>query len=93
MYAVVTTKKYRKTLRSLSRSGRQTDIKKLEKAVSILANGKTLPVRFRDHSLAGDLAGYRECHIKNDLLLMYYKKEKELVLVLARLGGHDDLFK
>jgi len=93
MYAVITTKRYRKALRTLSRSGKSTDIEKLEEVVSMLVSGKLLPARLRDHSLTGDLTKYRECHIRGDLLLTYYKQESELILVLVNLGSHDELFK
>ncbi|MTV41904.1 type II toxin-antitoxin system YafQ family toxin [Duganella radicis] len=50
-----------------------------------------LEPRYRDHDLSGDWAGYRECHIKPDLLLIYSKAE-EGVLRLSRLGSHSELF-
>jgi len=31
-----------------------------------------LPEKYRDHSLTGNKAGYRECHINPDWLLIYY---------------------
>ena len=40
---------------------------------------------------ADDWAGYRECHIKPDLLLIYRKPDEE-TLRLARLGYHGELF-
>ena len=45
----------------------------------------------RDHALSGDWAGYRECHIKPDLLLIYRKPDAD-TLRLARLGSHSELF-
>lgn len=45
----------------------------------------------RDHDLSGDWEGYRECHIKPDLLLIYRKSEPD-ILRLARLGSHSELF-
>lgn len=35
---------------------------------------------------------YRECHIKDDLLLIYYKDKTVLVLVLVDIGTHHQLF-
>lgn len=35
-----------------------------------LANDQPLESRHRDHDLSGDWAGYRECHVKSDLLLI-----------------------
>lgn len=56
-----------------------------------LANDQPLEPRHRDHDLSGDWAGYRECHVKPDLLLIYRKNGEDL-LRLARLGSHSELF-
>lgn len=53
---------------------------------------ETLQSKYHDHSLAGQLRGYRELHIEPDWLLMYFIHDKELVLSLARTGKHQDLF-
>ena len=52
---------------------------------------KTLPEKNRDHALSNNWNGYRECHIKPDLLLIYQKPDKK-TLRLARLGSHSELF-
>jgi mRNA interferase YafQ len=57
----------------------------------VLANDESLEPRHRDHDLTGNWAGYRECHIKPDLLLIYRKPDSE-TLWLARLGSHGELF-
>jgi mRNA interferase YafQ len=46
---------------------------------------------YRDHDLGGDWAGYRECHVRPDLLLIYRKPDAD-TLRLARLGSHSELF-
>lgn len=56
-----------------------------------LVTDQPLDARYRDHPLVGDWVGYRECHIKPDLLLIYRKIGDDL-LVLARLGSHSELF-
>ncbi len=56
-----------------------------------LLNDEPLPEKYRDHSLTGNWVGYRECHVKPDLLLIY-KQTDENVLRLARLGSHSELF-
>lgn len=55
-----------------------------------LATDQPLEARYRDHGLSG-WAGYRECHVKPDLLLIYCKPDAE-TLQLARLGSHSELF-
>ena len=56
-----------------------------------LVSDKPLEPRHRDHELSGDWSGYRECHVKPDLLLIYKKPDKD-TLRLARLGSHSELF-
>ncbi len=59
--------------------------------VTLLLSDKMLPGNYRDHALSGDWSGYRECHVKPDLLLIYRKPDVE-TLRLARLGSHSELF-
>lgn len=56
-----------------------------------LLNNEPLPEKYRDHALIGNWHGYRECHIKPDLLLIY-KVSTENTLRLARIGSHSQLF-
>ena len=50
-----------------------------------LATDQPLDAKHRDHDLSGDWAGYRECHVKPDLLLIYRKSDAD-ALRLARLA-------
>ena len=45
--------------------------------VAVLLNDESLPDNNRDHALSGDWVGYRECHLKPDLLLIYKKPDAE----------------
>ena len=58
--------------------------------IVLLADDEGLPERLRDHSLGGEWKGYRDCHIRPDLVLIYSKDEDKLTL--ARLGSHSELF-
>lgn len=59
--------------------------------VGLLLLDQALPESNRDHALGGDWSGYRECHIKPDLLLIYRKPDADS-LRLARIGSHSELF-
>ena len=59
--------------------------------VALLLSDQVLPENSRDHALSGNWAGYRECHIKPDLLLICRKPDAG-TLRLARLGSHSELF-
>lgn len=56
----------------------------------LLLNDKPLPQQYKDHDLIGNWKGFRECHIKPDLLLIYRKNDD--LLQLVRLGSHSELF-
>lgn len=59
--------------------------------IQALASDTPLDTKYRDHDLSGSWAGYRECHVKPDLLLIYRKSGAD-ILRLARLGSHSELF-
>ncbi|MFM7873342.1 MAG: type II toxin-antitoxin system mRNA interferase toxin, RelE/StbE family, partial [Actinomycetota bacterium] len=50
-----------------------------------------LPIRLQDHALIGEFIGWRELHVKPDLLLLYRKVGQES-LDLLRLGSHSEIF-
>lgn len=64
----------------------------LQDVLSFLVKQQPLPEKYRDHYLSGNYAGYRECHIEPDWLLIYKIFNDKLVLVLTRTGSHSDLF-
>ena len=53
---------------------------------------QALAQRYRDHGLLGDYAGFRECHILPDWLLIYVVDKGKLLLTASRTGTHADLF-
>lgn len=59
--------------------------------LDLLANDRPLPLNHRDHTLSGDWSGFRECHVRPDLLLIYDRPDEDL-LRLVRLGSHSELF-
>ena len=59
--------------------------------LKLLLVDQPLPENNRDHALSGDWTGYRECHVKPDLLLIY-RKPDAATLRLARFGSHSELF-
>ncbi len=79
---------YRREARGQHRATLDDD---LVPVLEALANDKPLDPRHRDHELSGDWSGYRECHVKPDLLLIYRKPDPG-ALRLARLGSHSELF-
>lgn len=62
----------------------------LQAAIDTLRIPAALPEKNKDHQLAGNYSGYRECHIEPDWLLIYKQTADELQLF--RTGTHSDLF-
>lgn len=56
--------------RELKGRYRETLESELKTILVVLMKDETLDARYRDHDLSGNWAGYRECHIKPDLLLI-----------------------
>lgn len=71
---------------------RHVDIEELFKVIAMLQNQQVLPEEKKDHALVGNYKGYRECHVRSDLLLIYKVREKQLELILFRTGTHSDLY-
>ncbi len=69
-------------------------LKRLFDVVTLLAKGELLPTNCRPHRLIGNYAGYLECHIEGDLLLLWVEtnEEGEEVIYLSRFGSHSELF-
>ena len=65
----------------------------LKTALMHLVQDQTLPESFKDHILIGNWKGFRECHLKPDLLLIYRLTNDGDTLQLARLGSHSELFR
>jgi mRNA interferase YafQ len=63
----------------------------LANVVSLLVDDRPLPVANRDHPLTGEWEGFRDCHLKPDLLLLYCLPDAAR-LRLVRLGSHSELF-
>lgn len=79
---------FKRDMRKIGRRG--YDAARLEEIVRKLRAGETLPATCRPHPLKGEWAGYLECHIGPDWLLIYRLTTDEVLI--ARTGTHSDLF-
>jgi len=90
MLNVILSNQFKRDLKQSAKRGYNLDL--LDDVVEMLANGVTLPKKHHDHPLSGNYAGFRECHIQPDWLLVYRIENDELILFLSRIGTHSDLF-
>lgn len=63
---------------------------KLREVIARLSKRQTLEARYSDHDLKGEWIGHRDCHVKDDWILIYRVDGNDLILV--RTGKHSDLF-
>ena len=90
MRKLKTTSAFRTYLKKLSKA----EADETKSVVLKLQKDETLDAKYRDHDLHGNYNGYRECHIRSDLLLVYAKgSEGELlILTLYRISSHTNIF-
>ena len=80
--------------RDLKRLANQPEILLSAEMIDVmhhLLNGKNLPEKYKDHALSGNWKGFRDSHIKNDLVLIYHVNNEGLTLV--RLNTHSEVFR
>lgn len=86
-YSIKLSKSFKKQYKKLSNKDKEA----FKDVAKKLADGQALEPKHRDHALLGDYLGYRECHIRPDLLLVYRIYDDILELYLANLGSYGEL--
>ena len=92
-YEVKYTSPFKKDFKKVLKQGK--DEEKLIEILNVLANGKELETKYKNHNLINDKK-YKdcyECHIEPDWLLVYKIIDDELILLLVATGSHNKLFK
>jgi mRNA interferase YafQ len=84
------TPEFKKSWERYKRAGRR-DMNAVRQVMTLLFLGEPLPPEYRDHELTGDWAGFRECHIGGDFLLICEHSRPDLI-TFTDLGSHSELF-
>ncbi len=58
---IILSNRFKKDIRLAKKRCYNLDL--LEEVVTVLSTTQVLDVKYRDHALNGDYAGFRECHI------------------------------
>ena len=90
MRAINRTTRFKRDYKRERKSDAELDAK-LFPVLSALTRDETLEERFKDHGLTGNWKGFRDCHIRPDLVLIYELVDED-TLSLVRLGSHSELF-
>lgn len=88
MYIFKPASRFKRQYKKLSQNDKQIAKMLIDK----LLNDEVLDPKHKDHKLAGQYDGFRECHIKPDLLLIYKKEKRILILICLAIGSHSELF-
>lgn len=83
------TSQFKKDLKRIQNNPKK--VASLQTVLERLQTTGTVPQEYKPHLLIGDYKGYMECHVENDLLLIWFDESKELIK-LIRLGTHSELF-
>jgi mRNA interferase YafQ len=92
-YYLVKSSKFRKDLkRVLKRNA--SDFQEAAKVLHLLEEKgvKGIPLQMKPHKLKGHHKDDWECHIKPDLLIIWFQIEAPKTIKLIRIGSHSDLF-
>ncbi len=93
MKEIVFTRRFERDFRRLKRKlpAHALDYETLGYILGLLQNAKPLPDAFREHSLEREYAGFTECHMDADWLLIYRVTRNRIAF--HRTGTHRDLFR
>lgn len=92
MRRIEETTKFRKELKRYK--NQIVKLRKIHAVILKLANGEEIPPEMKPHRLIGRFSGHMECHIENDLLLIWIETldDGDEVVYLERVGTHSELF-
>jgi len=91
IYKVKFTSAYKRSYKRLKKRG--LDISLLDAVIEELRQGRLLHKKYKDHILKGNFAGFHECHVKPNWLLIYLLEDDIITLTLVNTGTHTDLLK
>ncbi len=93
MYELAFSKSFKKSIKRLAQANDYKVVnERLEVIIEDIKQRKTLGLKYRDHALHGAWVGYRECHIRPDVLLLYEIDDNMQMVTMVNIGSHSELF-
>lgn len=90
MFILKMTSQFKKDLKKIKNNPHK--IQNLKQVLLNLEENGVVPNEYYPHKLTGNYSGYMECHVENDMLLIWIDAD-ENIIKLVRLGSHSELFK
>ena len=93
MYQLIPTTKFKKDLKKIKKNRKDFESTALVLKTLELNGADGIPEKMNPHKLLGNYKDNWECHIKPDLLIIWFQIESPNIIKLIRIGSHSDLFK
>ena len=90
MYQLEYTNSFKKNYKRILKRGYNIEL--LAELFEQLITSGNVNAIYKPHKLLGKYAGYWECHIQPDWLLIWEDNEQEKCITLHFTGTHSDLF-
>ena len=90
MYEIEYTNSFKKDYKRIQKRGYNIEL--LSELLEQLITQGNVNVVYKPHKLFGKYAGYWECHIQPDWLLIWEVDEQRQCIILHYTGTHSDLF-
>ncbi|MEM6514563.1 MAG: type II toxin-antitoxin system YafQ family toxin [Bacteroidota bacterium] len=92
MYQLEFTTKFKKDLKKIKKQGSDFSLVALVLKLLNVHGVAGINLTMKPHKLKGEFKDHWECHIKPDLLIIWFQIESPKTIRLIRLGSHSDLF-
>ncbi len=89
-YEVEFSSEFKKSYKKCEKRG--CDMKRIDKLIVTMANEGCAPTDTSPHKLSGSYAGFWECHISANLLLVWSQDDENLKMRFYSIGSHSDIF-
>lgn len=92
MYELVISTQFKKDLKTVKKDP-QNDALTIVVLKALKEKGlKGIPIKMKPNRLTGSFKDNWECHIRPDLLIIWFQIEDPGTIKLIRIGSHSDLF-
>lgn len=89
MYKLIFENSFKKDFSKIIKQNHK--IESIINALALVASGNELPDSMRKHKLKGEFSNCWDCHIENDLVLIYKINDSKKLIYLTRIGSHSEI--
>lgn len=95
MYGIYKTAAFARDVKRCAK--KHWNMKALQEAIAavLMSDEQSVPLKYKDHALSGDMKGIREIHVEgrtSDWVVLYSVHDDDVVEFI-RTGTHDEMFR